>query len=227
MIRAAVVVLAGGSGTRVGAGVNKVLLPLGGIPLLAHSVRTALDVEGVHRLVVVVRPEDRDDIAAALQPHLGSHDVWLVDGGEQRHDSEWAALTALASDVEAGEIDVIAIHDGARPLAPAELFRAVIDRAAQVGGALPVAPAGRLIGRDGAAVGRELVAVETPQAFRAGPLLAAYQAADADGFVGTDTASCLERYDELPIAAVPSERPNLKVTFAEDLAIAQRLLDRA
>lgn len=227
MIRAAVVVLAGGSGTRVGAGVNKVLLPLGGIPVLAHSVRTALDVDGVHRLVVVVRPQDHEAIAEALLPHLGSHDVWLVDGGTQRHDSEWAAIRALGPDIEAGEIDVVAIHDGARPLAPAMLFRAVLDRAAEVGGALPIAPAGRLSRRDGTPFDEELVAVETPQAFLADRLLAAYRAADADGFVGTDTASCLEAYDDLPIAAVPSPRPNIKVTFAGDLPLAERLLEQA
>ena len=67
--------LAAGSGRRVGADRNKVLLPLGGIPVLAHSVRTALDVDGVHRLVVVVRPEDRDEVADALAPHLGAHDA--------------------------------------------------------------------------------------------------------------------------------------------------------
>lgn len=222
--RAAVVVLAGGAGTRVGAEVNKVLLSLGGLPVLAHSVRTALELEAVSRLVVVVRPQDHDAVAAALQPHLGSHDVWLVNGGAQRHDSEWAAIRALTGDIETGEIDVVVIHDGARPLAPAALFRAVIDRAAAVGGAIPVAPAGRLSTRAGVPLDTEVVAVETPQAFRADRLLTAYRAAEADGFVGTDTASCLERYDDLVIVAVPSTSPNIKITFAGDLRLAERLL---
>jgi 2-C-methyl-D-erythritol 4-phosphate cytidylyltransferase len=222
--RAAIVLLAAGSGRRVGATRNKVLLPLAGVPVLAHSVRTALDVDGAHRVVVVVRPEDRDEVAEAITPHLGSHDVWLVDGGEERHDSEYRALQALRDDVEAGEIDVLAIHDGARPLASPGLFRAVIDLAATSGAAVPAVVAGRLNDQDGSLVNDELVAVQTPQAFAARMLLAAYDAAHADGFLGTDTAACLERYADTAIRAVVGERDNLKVTFVEDLRLAEELI---
>lgn len=222
--RAAIVLLAAGSGSRVGAGRNKVLLPLDGVPVLAHSVRTALDVDGVHRVVVVVRPGERDEVAAAITPFLGSHDVWIVDGGRERHDSEYRALGALRADVDAGEIEVVAIHDGARPLASAALFRAVIDTAAADGAAVPVLPAGRLNAVDGSVAPDDLVAVQTPQAFAAPVLLAAYDAAQADEFVGTDTAACLERYAEVTIAAVDGERRNLKVTFAEDLRYAEELI---
>jgi 2-C-methyl-D-erythritol 4-phosphate cytidylyltransferase len=222
--RAAIVLLAAGSGRRVGAEANKVLLPLGGIPVLAHSVRTALEVAGAHRVVVVVRAEDRQDVTEALTPLLGPHDVWLVDGGAERHDSEFLALRALRADIENGEIDVVAIHDAARPLASAELFRAVIDVAAVQGSAVPAVPAGRLSNVDGSLAPGGLAAVQTPQAFGAAALLAAYLAADADGFVGTDTAACLERYADLVIRQVVGERRNLKVTFPEDLRLAEELL---
>ena len=222
--RVAIVVLAAGSGRRVGADRNKVLLRLDGVPVLAHSVRTALEVGGAHRVVVVVRPEDRDDVAEALAPHLGSHDVWLVDGGDERHDSEYRALQALRGDIGSGEIDVVAIHDAARPLASAALFRAVVDVAAADGAAVPALPAGRLNNADGSLAAEGLVAVQTPQAFRSGPLLDAYDAADAAGFVGTDTAACLEQYAHLPIRQVDGERRNLKITFAEDLRLAEELL---
>lgn len=224
--RAAVVILAGGSGSRVGAGVNKVLLPLGPLPVLVHSLRTALHVGSVHRLVVVVRPEDRAAVAGAVGPHLGEHDLWLVDGGRARHDSEWQAIRALRPDIEAGELDVVAIHDAARPLAPAELFATTIARAAEHGGAIPVVPTAGLLPRSAGPPPRDVVAVQTPQAFRADALLAAYTRADADGFTGTDTASCLERYAQLPIAAVPSTAANLKVTFPEDVRLAEALLAR-
>ena len=222
--RTAIVLLAAGSGRRVGAEVNKVLLPLDGVPVLVHGVRTALDVDGVHRGVVVVRDDDRDDVASALTPHLGTHDVWLVTGGEERHDSEYAALQALRRDIEGVELDVVAIHDAARPLATAALFRAVIDAAAQHGGAVPAVPAGRLNRVDGSLAEDDLVAVQTPQAFAAGPLLTAYDAAARDDFVGTDTAACLERYADLTIHAVAGERRNLKVTFPEDLRLAEELV---
>lgn len=222
--RAAVVLLAAGSGRRVGADRNKVLLPLDGIPVLAHSVRTALDVAGAHRVVVVVRPGDRADVADALAPHLGAHDVWVVDGGEERHDSEYRALRALRADIEGDEIDVVAIHDAARPLASAALFRAVIDVAATEGAAVPAVPAGRLSREDGSLAPDGLVAVQTPQAFEARTLLAAYDAAAADGFVGTDTAACLERYADTTIRPVEGERRNLKITFPEDLRLAEELI---
>ena len=226
LARAAIVLLAGGSGTRVGAGRNKVLLPLDGIPVLAHSVRTALDIEGAHRVVVVVRAQDRDDVAGSLGPHLGSHDVWLVDGGEERHDSEYCALRALREDIESGQIDVVAIHDAARPLATAALFRTAIDVAATEGSAVPAVPAGRLSTAAGALAPSDLVAVQTPQAFDARTLLAAYDAADGDGFTGTDTAACLERYAGTAIHPVDRERHNVKITFADDLRFAEELLAR-
>jgi 2-C-methyl-D-erythritol 4-phosphate cytidylyltransferase len=222
--RAAIVLLAAGSGRRVGAERNKVLLPLDGRPVLAHSVRTALDVEGVHRVVVVIREEDRDEVAESLAPYLGSHDVWLVAGGAERHDSEYAALRALRRDIEGGEIDVVAIHDAARPLASPALFRDVVDVASARGAAVPAVPATGLSNADGSLAPADLVGVQTPQAFRAGPLLTAYDAAAADSFVGTDTAACLERYADTPIARVDGERRNLKITFAEDLRLAGELI---
>jgi 2-C-methyl-D-erythritol 4-phosphate cytidylyltransferase len=218
------VLLGAGSGRRVGAERNKVLLPLAGLPVLAHSVRTALEVDGAHRVVVVVRAEDRQEVAGTLSPHLGTHDVWLVDGGDERHDSEYRALSALREDIEGGEIDVVAIHDGARPLASAALFRAVIDVAAADGAAVPAVPTGRLNVVDGSLAADGLVAVQTPQAFDARVLLAAYDAADADGFVGTDTAACLERYADVAVRAVAGERHNLKITFPDDLRHAEELV---
>lgn len=227
MTGAAIVVLAAGAGSRVGGEINKVLLPLDGVPVLAHSVRTALEVEDVHRIVVVVRPQDRDQVAAALAPYLGPHDVWLVDGGAERHDSETRALEALRPDVESGEIGVVAIHDGARPLASAALFRTVIAVAARYGAAVPARPVNGLVDLDGAPTTGDLVGVQTPQAFRAPELLAAYTLAATDGFVGTDTAASLERYAEIRIHAVDGEATNLKVTFPEDLALATELVRTA
>ena len=228
--RAAAVLLAAGSGSRVGATVrdeplNKVLLPLDGVPLLARSVRTVLDVAGVHRIVLVVRAQDRDAVSEAVAPHLGAHDLWVVDGGARRHDSEWQALQVLAEDIENDELDVVAIHDAARPLATRELWDSVIRTAAEQGGAIPVVQSPQLSRSDGSLAPPGLVTVQTPQAFRARELLSAYRQAEQDGFVGTDTASCLERYTDVAIAAVVSTPANLKVTFPEDMDLAEALLD--
>jgi 2-C-methyl-D-erythritol 4-phosphate cytidylyltransferase len=220
----AVVVVAAGSGTRLGAGVNKVLLPLLGVPVVARSVVTALGLAEVRRVVVVHHPDEAAAMAEALAPHLGDAEVALVAGGATRHDSEWQALRVLADDVDAGVVRVVAVHDAARPLADADLFERTFAAAREHGGAIPVVPVDHVVHRDGSPTDDgPLVGVQTPQAFRAADLLAAYRAAERDGFTGTDTASCVERYADVRIAAVPSTPANLKVTFPEDLEVAARL----
>jgi 2-C-methyl-D-erythritol 4-phosphate cytidylyltransferase len=225
---AAVVVVAAGSGSRVGAEVNKVLLPLLGVPVVAWSVRTALALPDVRRVVVVHRPDELDAMGAALSPYLGDAEVRLVPGGDTRHASEWQALRVLAAEVDNREVMVVAVHDAARPLADADLFERTLAAAREHGGAIPVVAVDSVVRRDGASRGgAALAGVQTPQAFRAADLLAAYRAADADGFTGTDTASCVERYTALTIAAVPSGPVNLKITFPEDLDLAARLVTPA
>ena len=220
---AAVVILAAGAGTRVGAASNKVLLPLGDAPVLAWSVRDALALDDVRRVLLVARPGEAEQVAAAVGPHLGEAEVGLVEGGSTRHASEWNALRALAPEIESGAVDVVAIHDGARPLAGRELFAATIAAARDAGGAIPVVPLRGLLARDGRRLPPELDGVQTPQAFRAPELLAAYARAEAEGFDGTDTAACWSRCTDLPVRAVPGSPANLKITFPEDLALAERL----
>lgn len=217
-------ILAAGSGSRVGAGVNKVLLPVDGASVLAHSLRTALAVDDVARVVLVVRPGDERSVADEVEPLLGPREVLMVPGGADRHASEWAALQALRPAIDAGDVDVVAIHDAARPLATPALYDAVVAAARTHGGAIPVVVTSALLGPDGVVEGGAVV--QTPQAFAADELLAAYTTAEHDGFTGTDTASCLEAYSEVRIAAVAGEAANLKVTYPEDVALAEALLSR-
>lgn len=217
-------ILAAGSGSRVGAGTNKVLLPLGDAPVVAWSVRTALALEDVRRVVLVARAGEESAVRDAVAPVLGEREAVLVTGGDSRHASEWQALQALAGEIDDGRLDVVAVHDGARPLARPALFTAVLDAAREHGGALPAAPLPGLLTRSLEPVDGDLVGVQTPQAFQARPLLEAYRAAATDGFAGTDTAACYARYASGRIAAVPSGPANLKITFAHDLAVASALL---
>jgi 2-C-methyl-D-erythritol 4-phosphate cytidylyltransferase len=224
--RAAVVVVAAGSGSRVGAGTTKVLRPLHGVPVLAWSLRTACSLPCVDRIVVVVRRQDTAAVRDLVERHLpAGREVALVVGGPTRHDSEWRGLRALRAGIEAAEVDLVAIHDGARPLATAALFDATVRAARAHGGALPVRPQAGLLTRDAGRHVTGLVGVQTPQVFRAGPLLEAYLRAEADGFTGTDTAGCVAAYTDLVVHAVPAPATNLKVTFAEDLTLAERLLE--
>ena len=227
--RAALVVLAAGEGRRVGHDTNKVLLPLAGRRVFTWSIRWAHSLPDIGEVVLVIRESDRDAVDRALRRELPGVEVTVVVGGSTRHESEWAALCALRPRIEAGGTDVVVIHDGARPLAGAAVFSDVIEAARSYGGALPVRDQPALTGlADGEeATGERTVAVQTPQAFRAAPLLEAYSRAEVDGFVGTDTASCVERYTDVAVRCVPGDAGNVKITFPEDLFLAERLLAKA
>ncbi|GAA5135168.1 IspD/TarI family cytidylyltransferase [Alloalcanivorax gelatiniphagus] len=227
--RAAVVMLAAGEGRRSGHHTNKVLLPLAGRGVFTWPIESARRLATVTHTVLVIREEDRETVMATLDREVGPPEVVVVAGGDSRHSSEWQALQALAPAIEAGEIDVVVIHDAARPLAVTSMFASVIEAALEHGGAIPVRDQGHLaaLEEDGDEPPDRVVAVQTPQAFRAGPLLEAYRLADADGFVGTDTASCMERYTEVPVLCVPGDAGNIKITFPEDLFLAERLLAKA
>jgi 2-C-methyl-D-erythritol 4-phosphate cytidylyltransferase len=227
---AAFVVLAGGGGTRVGAGRNKVYLPLAGRPVISWSLGWATHVPEVGRVVLVIRPEDEELAAAAIAAAGLALEVEVVPGGATRHRSEQAALDHLAGPIYAGSLDVVAIHDGARPLAGADLLQRVIRAAAEHGGAVPTMPeeavwrvdaAGRLSPPDAE---HNLHRVQTPQAFRAAPLLEAYAAALRDGTEGTDTSAAVQGRPGVRVVAVPGSAENLKVTFPDDLARAERHL---
>lgn len=222
---AAVVILGAGSGSRVGAKKNKVLLPLGDTTVLGASVRTVLAVPDVTRLVIGVRAGEEAAVRATVVPLLGEHEARLIPGGATRHASEYAAIQALAADVDAGEIDVIAVHDGARPLASPELYTTVIRAAREHGGAIPVRELPGVLSRDLREAPAGLCGVQTPQAFQAVPLLRAHRQAAAEGFESTDTATCFGRYTDLPVVAVDGIATNLKVTFPEDVVTAERLLN--
>jgi 2-C-methyl-D-erythritol 4-phosphate cytidylyltransferase len=229
---AAALVLAGGSGTRVGGERNKVYLPLAGRSVIARSLDALGALPEVGVLVLVVRAEDRALADDVLARELGRAGVEVVTGGATRQESELAGLRHLAARIAAGSVDVVLIHDGARPLVGHDLVASVLRSARETGGAVPGLPRDDLApaGPDGALAGPApvgLVAVQTPQGFRAGPLLAAYEEAARRGFAGTDTASCMARFaPDVPIRWVPGEERNFKITYRHDLRVAEALLAR-
>lgn len=225
--------LAGGCGTRVGAGRNKVYLPVAGRSVIAWSVDALAGAPGVGPVVLVVREQDRP-LADHVLAHEVTHgaEVEIVVGGGTRQGSELAGLRALAGRIGSGGIDVVLVHDGARPLVTGELVGRVLAAARDTGGAVPgllrtdlaaAGEGGTLVG----AVPGGLVAVQTPQAFRAVPLLAAYERADREGFGGTDTASCVARFaPEVTVRAILGDPGNVKITYRHDLPVAEGALGR-
>lgn len=223
----ALVLLAAGQGTRVGHETNKVFLPLAGRRVITWSLDSTQRLPGLITTVMVLQDDDRAQADFALRREARGRPVLLVGGGQTRHGSELEALRALAPHIRSGVVDVVVIHDAARPLAPPALFAEVIEAARLLGGALPILDQDGLVFDDGSVMLSRLVTVQTPQAFHALSLLEAYERAAREGFVGSDTAACVERYSDLRVQGVPGDPRNIKITFPEDLFLAERLLERA
>jgi 2-C-methyl-D-erythritol 4-phosphate cytidylyltransferase len=224
------ILLAGGSGARLQQGRNKVFADVGGRPLLAWSVSTFVDSPAVDRVVLVVRAGEHRQVADVLTAARPEAEVPLVTGGDTRQASEQAGLGVVADLGRAEPVDVVLIHDTARPFATMALIERVVTAARDVGGAVPAVPLGRDVYR--ATAGRlvaqpdDLVRVQTPQGFRARALLHAYGRAAREVFAGVDTVETVQRYTELAIAAVQGEADNIKVTYAADLILAQQIAAR-
>ncbi|MCV7424252.1 2-C-methyl-D-erythritol 4-phosphate cytidylyltransferase [Mycobacterium yunnanensis] len=222
------VVLAAGMGTRVGADGNKAYLPLAGRSMVSWSVEAVARATTVTRTILVYRRGERALAAATIAAEVPHVEVELVEGGDTRHGSEENVLHHLAPDIQTGAVDVVLVHDAARPLATPAMMDTAVTTARDLGGAIPVLPASDVVAVD--AQGRPsvpdgtLVRVQTPQAFRARPLLAAYLAATGGSFDGTDTASCVQNYTDVEVHVFPGASTNLKVTFAADVRLAERLL---
>jgi 2-C-methyl-D-erythritol 4-phosphate cytidylyltransferase len=225
------VVLAAGLGTRVGADGNKAYLPLAGRSMVTWSLTAVTQVPEIARTVLVYRRGERDLAHDTVTAELPAATVELVEGGNTRHGSETNVLRYLANDIESGAVDVVVIHDGARPLAGRDMFLTALSVAREFGGAIPALAIPDVVQQRPAGIestsGRgRLVRVQTPQAFRSRPLLRAYEAAAAHGFEGTDTSSCVEKYTDEQVRTFPGVEANIKVTYAPDVVLAGHLLSR-
>lgn len=223
------VVLAAGLGTRVGADGNKAYLRIADRSMVAWSIDTLTRIPEIARIALVLRRGELELARDTIRRELPSATVEFVEGGDSRHASETNVLAYLATDIESGSVDVVVIHDAARPLAGPDMFVTAVSVAREFGGAIPAIPAADVIrtsGDDDVESMSDLVRVQTPQAFRAAALLAAYRAAAREGFEGTDTSSCVEAFTDIDVRTFHGEQRNLKVTYAQDIAVAERLLAR-
>jgi 2-C-methyl-D-erythritol 4-phosphate cytidylyltransferase len=227
--RAAAVVLGAGSGSRVGSAHNKVFLPLAGRRVISWSFDVFAQVSCIERFLMVIREVDRQVAEQTVKRELDDIPVEIVVGGASRHESELAALRHLAPGIRSGEVDIVLVHDGARPLISPTLTGRLIDVAAEHGGVFPGLETDdiRYLHPDGALdVTRapRMVRAQTPQVFQGPPLLAAYEQAAVDGFVGTDTAACFQQYRHESLRYCPGDTRNIKITYPDDLRTAEELL---
>lgn len=198
-----------GSSTRFGE--DKLMVEVGGSPLVVHTIEAVK--AHVDVCVLVCRAEAQERLESLK---LG---VEIVPGGSTRTLSEMAGLEALGSDEPA----LIGIHDAARPLSSAALVERLYETADRIGGAVPILePVTLLIDRRTLGLLDDVVTVQTPQVFRGPELMAAYVRAAKAGVDADDTAEIVQRFGEVPIGAVPGERSNLKVTYPQDLEEVRR-----
>lgn len=216
------VVVAAGRGVRMGAAVNKVLLPLCGEPVIRHAVRAFCEADEIDGVVVVASADETEQMRAAL---CGLEKVCaIVPGGLTRQESVKNGLDALPK-----EARIALVHDGARPLISRELIARCIRQTEDCGSAVVCTPVTDTVKveKDGCVVRTldrsQLRAVQTPQCFFAGELKAAYEAAARDGVSVTDDASVMEHAGH-SVHLLESSEVNFKLTAPEDLRRAEDII---
>jgi 2-C-methyl-D-erythritol 4-phosphate cytidylyltransferase len=220
-----VIVAAAGESRRMGLpdGESKQFLLLGGEPVLCHSVRRLLEMPEVGGLVVVLHPSHTVRFANELFCFDETKPLLIAEGGRKRSDSVRAGLLEVPADTE-----LIAVHDGARPLFSRRVFERCMAALHDADGAVPGLEVSDTLKRAAAdgkveqTVARDdLWAVQTPQVFRAAALRDVYGRTDLDG--ATDDAVLLERAG-YKVTVVPSTPANVKITTPADLPLAGALL---
>jgi 2-C-methyl-D-erythritol 4-phosphate cytidylyltransferase len=217
---AAAIIVAAGAGTRFGE--MKQFAYLRAKPVLEWTLERFETHAGVGAVVLVLPDENDLKHYRMRYPKI----VDIVRGGERRQDSVWQGFRLLT----ASEPEIVLVHDGARPLVPADLITRVIEAARAGGAAVPVLAVEDTLKevRSGLVAGTVdrtlLFRAQTPQGFRYDVLKRALDAARRDRIFGTDESALVERIG-LAVTAVPGDPRNIKITTPVDIPIAEALLD--
>lgn len=220
------IILAGGKGARMNAGINKVLIPLGGKTILQRSMEAFAGL--ADEMIIVCRAEEEETVRA-LSAHLSGCSFRFARGGSTRQESVKNGLDSTCFDPE----DLILVHDAARCFVDTAVAERVIQGSMAYGACIPGIPATSTYKRcdeDGFVKEtpdrKMLYEIQTPQGFKAGILLPVYQKAFADGVTGTDDASLAE-YCGVPVKITEGSRTNIKITTPEDLQYAKAMIKGA
>jgi 2-C-methyl-D-erythritol 4-phosphate cytidylyltransferase len=239
-MKVVVIIPAAGLGTRMASAPeakskkgapSKQFTELGGTPILIHTLREFASSPEISEIVVALRAAEIGGFSARLEKEGLKKKVQLVEGGEHRQQSVAQALEA----VRAADDDIVLVHDAVRPFVTAEIIEAVVRAAEKYGAAIAGLPASDTVKQvertaEGAVitatVPRErVVLAQTPQGFRYDVLKKAFDEATADGFIGTDEASLVERSGH-EVAVVMGSARNIKITTPADLELAEFFLKR-
>jgi 2-C-methyl-D-erythritol 4-phosphate cytidylyltransferase len=232
--RVVAVILGAGQGTRVGRSINKIFIPINGKPVIAYAMETFEQCVAIDEVMLVTAAGEEAQVADLARQIRCTKVRQVVPGGANRHESERCALEALRPSIAAGDVEIVLMHDGARPFFSAQKVLQLVDTAREAGGAILAVPleedervvkvqSGHFV--EQSFVGRQAWKAQTPQAFHAALLLAAYDQAGRDGFYGTDTSASVERIGG-HIILVESDASNLKITTLEDLFLAEHISRR-
>jgi 2-C-methyl-D-erythritol 4-phosphate cytidylyltransferase len=219
------IIVAAGRSSRMGAGVDKLFLPLAGRPVVAHTWQRFEDAACIHEIILVVR-DGAQETFARLASECGFRKAYrIVAGGAERQDSVANGLAALSPQAE-----IVAIQDAARPCVTVDLIEATVTAARETGAAIAAQPLTDTIkeSEDGATVLRtldraRLWAAQTPQTFRVEIIRRALAEVRQRGLTVTDDAAACEWIGQ-PVRLVPSRAPNPKVTVPADLPLIEALL---
>ncbi len=219
------IVLAAGAGRRMGYSDNKVCMPLGHYTVLQWNLLHMKQWEGLEEVILVVADRERPYIEEQVEDMQVPWTVKYAIGGAERQDSVASGLSQVSN-----AVDIVLVHDGARPLATKDLARRVIEGAKEYGAVVPAIPVVDTIKRvDSAGVVKEtlvrseLYAMQTPQGFQRSVLLEAHAYAKEHGYQGTDDVSLVE-FQGRSVHIVEGDRKNIKLTVPEDVAMAKKYL---
>ena len=226
--RVGVIIPAAGAGRRMGRGTSKPFIKIAAQPILLRSVLPFENSDAVDAVVIVAAKRYCTDVRKLVAKHRLRKTVEVVEGGKERQDSVWNGLKALAH----LRVDIVLIHDAARPFVDSELIKRVIAAAVRYGAAIPGIPLTDTVksaGKDGF-VGKTidrgtLRRIQTPQGFAVEPLMRAFRHAMKRGEYGTDEAMLFER-SGIPVKIVEGSGENVKITTAGDLHLAKHIVAR-
>ena len=218
---------AAGMGKRMGAGHNKQYLLLDGKPILAHTLAVFENSPLIEAIYLVIPEAEIPYCRSEVVERYGFGKVRaVIAGGAERQNS---VINGLRGMTGVADDDLVLIHDGVRPFVPVDVLERAAAAADEFGGAVVAVPVKDTVkvARDGIVTEtpkrEELWLAQTPQAFRYGLIRAAYHAAAAEGFLGTDDASLMERQG-WPLHIVMGDYRNIKITTPEDMVLAEAFL---
>lgn len=215
-----VVILAGGTGSRMHQTVPKQFLALAGKPMILHTLERLERIDEVDEIIVSCHPHYKELLRLHIDAYMLKKDYKIIDGGETRQESAYLGVKAARNG------DVI-IHEAARPFVTVGDFEALMDCGADnatYGQDIPFTVSVREGDRiSGLLERRRLVNIQLPQKFKRGPLLAAYEQAEKDGAVFTEDTSLLFHYTKEPIHVLEGMPYNIKVTDSVDLIAGEAI----